>query len=770
MVRNTIHFIKDRLPAIAQMLSLALLISVIALIVTAFIKGRNKAQPPPPHREPPRLTGEVVSIIEGYEYVSTENGREKFRLKADRDTSYSDGRHELEKLTLIAYKPDGKESARVSANQGVWHQQQNNASFTGSVKVTTAEGLEVTTEKLNYDRNTEVATTDVAVQFKRYDVSGSAVGATLYAKDNNLNLLKDAHVICQTVEKDKNGKQVSGLPVELRGAKADYFDKEGWLRFEGNANIVQGVQTATSDIINGIVEPQTHKLNRVELRGQTQQSLLRTLEKGKAAELTAKNMDFFFDEQQRLKQAVATVAAHARSLEKDSPREIKAERIEANYLPSGPEGKDVALNNIITQGRTTLRLAPPEGAAAAKADPAKLAERVIEADAVQANFHPDGKNMARAEANGDAVLTVTPLVVTEKSERKRLRAAKFNAEFFETGNAVKTFIADGNAIAEFEPLLKESKLPKRTLNGKKITADFQQQTQDVSTVTAEGEVKYTDGERHATAQRGVYETASQNVFLRGKPLLWDANARTNADEIDANVETGESLARGRVRTTYFSRETTGGAAPFKKNKAPVTIASDRAHVKHRENVARYLGNARAWQEDDFVRADNLELDKGERVLKAWDNVQSAFYSVEREVEKGKKEIVPIFVSAAQLTYTDETRTAHYEGAVKIRQGTDRIDAEMADAVMDQEHKLSSMTAARQVVLTQPARRGTGEQLVYTAATDAAILTGNLAIVEDRERETTTKGARLTLHLRDARIEADDESGAKRVRTTHRIQR
>jgi lipopolysaccharide export system protein LptA len=85
-----------------------------------------------------------------------------------------------------------------------------------------------------------------------------------------------------------------------------------------------------------------------------------------------------------------------------------------------------------------------------------------------------------------------------------------------------------------------------------------------------------------------------------------------------------------------------------------------------------------------------------------------------------------------------------------------------------------MTASKNVVMTQPARRATGDQVVYTAATDTAILTGNFAMVEDYERDGVTKSPKLTLHLRDARIEANDDnsvgSGVKRrVRTTHRIQ-
>jgi lipopolysaccharide export system protein LptA len=225
-----------------------------------------------------------------------------------------------------------------------------------------------------------------------------------------------------------------------------------------------------------------------------------------------------------------------------------------------------------------------------------------------------------------------------------------------------------------------------------------------------------------------------------------------------------------VRTTYYSRETTGGAAPFKKSKAPVFITAERAVIRHSEGVARYTGDVRAWQDDNFVSAETIELDNKERQMLAWTNVESAIYNVEREVENGRKEIVPTFASADQMKYEDATRTVHYEGKVKIRQGTDRIEAAVADALVDQENKLTRLTASRDVILTQPQRRGNGDQLVYTAENETAVLTGNLAQVEDKERGIATKGARLTMHLRDARIEVNDESGAKRVRTTHRIQR
>ncbi len=780
--------------------TVTLLLLVIGVIAGAFYKGAKKPPASKPELPAPVLSTAVVSVTNDARFSKYENGKPRYLITAAKDTTYSDGRHELEKVVLISYLPDGpdgKEETKLEAERGVYNQQAGQVECTGNVKLVNSDGAEITTQLLRYDQNTEVATTDQPVQFKRAEVSGTSVGAIYYVKTKVADLLKDAHIVRQHPAKDKPGP-----PVEITAQRVIYDALNGRANALGSATITQGGQVAKADTINGFLDVKTQQLKTAELRGN---SYLKEVTPQKTSEIQSRDMDFFFDERQELKQAVAIGGAQGRSLEKDAPRELKAERIEANYVPT-PKGS--ALQTLNTQGRTTLKIISADETQ--KPDPKAAAivvrssERVLEADSVSSVFQPDGKHLARVEANGKAVMTITPLQVTPKSERKILRATKFNAEFLATKNLLKTAVAEGDAVADFElmtPLPKpkpneKPKTGKRTLKAQKLTANLHPETQDVLDMVAEGEMKYTDNDRNGTAERGTYDAVTQMVALRGKPLLWDDDARTNADEIDANLDTGESFARGKVRTTYYSRDTTGGAAPFKKSKAPVTIASDTAVVRHREDAARYQGNARAWQDDDFVRGDNLELDKGESTLHAWGNVQSAFYSVEREVETPKtetnkpepgkpeavkevakeaakpepkkKEIVPVFVSADDLVYDDKVRTAHYTGKVKIRQASDQIDAAKADAVMDENKKLSQLTAAQNVILTQPQRRGTGDLLVYTAATDAAVLTGKPAFLEDRERETTSKSPQLTLFLRDARMQAVDETGKKRVRTTHRI--
>ena len=763
--------IREKIPAIGRIGSLLVLIAAVVVIVAAFIRARRQPPFPGIEKGPPVLSGKVVSIIEGYKYVKSDpkTGRETLRMLAAKDVAYEDGRHELEKVDLTAFDIKGGKSLRVVSDRGVYLRDQSQTTFSGNVRVTSNEGLEVLTETIIYEQQSEIARTEVPVRFRHGEVSGTSVGASLSGKDHVLTLPQSPQVVVANLDPKKK----DDLPVEIRGDRGEYVEKDGTVKFEGNVNVTQGERQGRADMATGFINPQTKKIERIEARGN---SRLESRENGKASDALSRDMDFYFDEERRLKNSAAYGDARVRSLEPDSPREITAERIDITYKPNE---KGSVMQLINAQGRAVMKLEAVLGSA----KEGDWSERVIEADAMQASLRDDGKNLARAEAAGNAVMTVTPKRITPSSEKKTLRAPKFVADFYETGNAIKTFVADPNPVAEFDPMQPEGKdkdkdAPakrwKKTLSGKKMTTNFSQQTQDVSDLTVDGDAKLTEGERVAVAARGVYTASNQTVAMRGKPQVWDSSMRSSADEIDANVYSNESELRGRARTTYFNRDSTGGAAPFKKRKQPVTVASDRAIVKHKEGAARYMGNARAWQEEDFVRAEYIELDKGERTMTAWNNARSAFYDFEREVEKGRKEVVPVFASSDRIIYTDANRTAHYEGSVKIRQGTDQIDSATADAVMDEENKLISLTASKDVVMTQPARRATGDQVVYTAATDTAILTGNFAVVEDHERDAVTKSPKLTLHLRDARIEANDDnnvgSGAKRrVRTTHRIQ-
>ena len=126
-----------------------------------------------------------------------------------------------------------------------------------------------------------------------------------------------------------------------------------------------------------------------------------------------------------------------------------------------------------------------------------------------------------------------------------------------------------------------------------------------------------------------------------------------------------------------------------------------------------------------------------------------------------------------MFYSDPNRLMHYESNVHIRQGSDRITSGVADVyLLKDSDEMEKTVAQRNVVLTQPNRKGTGDWVEYTSASEVAILKGNPAHVDDADKGSTDS-ARLTVDMREDRVVADDPRGPQspgRVRSTHKVKR
>jgi lipopolysaccharide export system protein LptA len=306
-----------------------------------------------------------------------------------------------------------------------------------------------------------------------------------------------------------------------------------------------------------------------------------------------------------------------------------------------------------------------------------------------------------------------------------------------------------------------------------MTAVFVRDTQDIERVDAQGDGKFNENDRNGVAANVTYLSADETVRLRGgDPTVWDSRGRTKAVELDSDLKNGVSYARNRVATTYYSQEQTNGATPFSKTKSPVYIASDRAEFRHESGQGIYTGNARAWQDDNFIRGDKLVLYLNDKRMEATGHVQTAIYNSKRRVDNNVA-VAPVFASADSMFYSNPDRTIHYEGNVDIKQATDRMTGGVADVYLAKDsNEMEKTIAQRDVMLIQPNRRGTGDWVEYTAATEVAVLKGNPARVDDVE-QGNTQGARLTVSMRDSKVTADDARGPLspgRVRSTHKIKK
>ena len=175
---------------------------------------------------------------------------------------------------------------------------------------------------------------------------------------------------------------------------------------------------------------------------------------------------------------------------------------------------------------------------------------------------------------------------------------------------------------------------------------------------------------------------------------------------------------------------------------------------------------------NFVRGDKLTLRREQKRMEADGNVQSALYNAQRKDASGNRTVVPVFATAQHMFYSDTDRIVHYETNVDIKQGTERITCDVADVYLSKDaNEVDHTIAQRNVVVTQPGRRGTGDWGQYTAADETVILKGNPAHVEDDQGNSA--GPRMTVYLRENRVVTDSANGPQstgRIHTTHKIKK
>lgn len=284
-----------------------------------------------------------------------------------------------------------------------------------------------------------------------------------------------------------------------------------------------------------------------------------------------------------------------------------------------------------------------------------------------------------------------------------------------------------------------------------------------------------------TAQRVEFDDGKHRVSLAGQAHLWSVEDDLTATRVDLDSDTGDAQAEGPVRVTLVS-----GTSHEKAPVAAAThIAASQASFLRASNVAEFHGTAtepvRLWQGGSQLEAAIVVVDRvhnslsarpqtadgliravfvggrpgaekpgeQERVEKA--TVPKATAAVKKQATSGDR-LPPagsaLLVTSSRLEYSGLTREATFSGGVRTNGALGEARSQtavvflwpIAREAQPGEAKKTSETqrapaegllggAVEKVVLAgkvqmeQPGRYGSGEQLLYTAATSSFVLTG-----------------------------------------------
>lgn len=574
-------------------------------------------------------------------------------------------------------------------------------------------------------------------------------GYALYNKAADRFDLKQGVEIV-TVEDEK--------PTLIKASTAIYEQTVGKITLNGDGEITQAGDLIKGDLIVADLFPD-RKLRSATARGN---AYLRQTTPERSTEVSANELNAEFVAGQVLNRANAigssTVILNPVNTAEYSRVTLTAPKAINILFASGG-----LLSQLTTDGRTTIKLDVLDNAPDA-------ANKRLTADSVKTILNADGKSIKTAEAVGNAELAVDPIRSAATAYSTNITAPRFDCEFFPAGNNAKNCVASTKTRAVRTPKLNDGSLGTQILVADRLNAAFGENSKDIERMDAVGNAKFTELDRNALANQIIFTHSDGRVQLRGgEPTVWDSSARAKASEIDWDTRQQKSFLRGNVSTTYYSQKQTGSATPFGGTEKPVFLTSASAEIDHQKKSALYSGNARGWQENNFVRGDRLTIFQNEGTFFADGSVQSLLYDAKRN-ENGREVTVPVYATSQKLAYSRDTRVLHYEQNVDIRQGSDRITGGSANVYLAEGNQVSRTDMERDVVITQPNRRAVADFARYTQADESIFLRGNPARVEDAENGSS-QGGQLTVYLKSNRVESEGktkQNTAGRTRSVYKV--
>jgi lipopolysaccharide export system protein LptA len=647
-------------------------------------------------------------------------GKVSRRIKFGSQVTYTDGSSKFGGgVTLWLPDKQGRQitiesqEARVTVPPG---KQIGTADFTGGVKLTTSDGIVVTTASASYNDEEQMTRIPGPLQFKRARMTGTGVGATYDLTRRVLWLLDQAKV---DVAPDPKGNGAIHVTSKAAGmARAEHY-----MKFMGDARLDGEGHVTVADEATAFLTEDDERLTRLELRGNSHMSG----KPGSAGpqDMRAKDIDLAYAEDGRTLQTAKLV--------ENASVQLPGEK--------GKQGRRIA-------GKAMDIAMAPDGA---------TVTNLVANENVQVDLPPDGETPARRIRSASLMATGTA--------GAGIQAATFsgNVEFKEARAA-------SAKLAEIDRNAKSERMDVKTKPG----------FGDLESAEFHGNVHFTDGpQTTADAPMAVYAIAKDTLDLspgqgdKGRgPHVSDGRISVEAKAIQMGLTNQKMKADTNVRSvmTPQSGKPAPGQPPAKadttdpvkmpsmlKQDEPVNVKSNRLDYDGASSLATYEGNAILWQTDTTIKADKIVLDDKTGNLHATTNVNSTMILTEgddKPAAAGKTAVPapkpapaakpadtkPTVTVADELLYEDAKHRATYTGNAHMSGPDGDVTGDKIELFLaEQGGQLERAEADGNVVSRQETRRAYGKHLTYSAKDALYTMTGTPV----RIYEQTPTNCRIT---------------------------
>jgi lipopolysaccharide transport protein LptA len=667
-------------------------------IVVALALRAGKQEPeagPPVARMDPKAVVESKAI----DSKRVEGGRLRWAIKAGTQLTYPDGRSKLGSGVEVTL-PRGDRTFTVTSTDAEILPKDNaiqTGKFTGDVvRLSGADGLVVTAREATYDNAEGIVNIPGPVEFAKGRMKGRGIGATYDLNREVLWLLGKAHV---TVAPDAKG---SGA-LQADSGSAGIAKLEHYIRLVGEARIEGEGRTMRGDEVTIRLTDDDDRVQSAELRGRSR------IDGGQGGpqSMAANDIDLTYGEDGRSLQFAKLMENASVQLAGDGRaggRRVAGRTID---IALAPDGRTVTNLNATERVQVDL---PPDGDAPAKR---------ITADTLVANGTPEA-GLREATFAGNAVYRET------RAARKTLAAIS------RTARAQRLVVRTKPGFGAIEQ------------------AEFR------------GHFHFTDGaQTTAEGPHAVYHVEAERIDLTPSedpgppPRVTDGAIEVQARTIEFTIAGRRLKADTAVRTSMRPQKKPAAGAEGAKRPSLlnqdeiVFVTANRLEYDGASSRAAYGGNARLWQgKDTEISADTIVVDDRSGNLTATVKVQTRMMVDHEDSKTRKRTRVEQTGRGETFEYDDAKRLATYTTNAHVSgpHGTvtaDRIVLFLKEGASE----LERAEAYEKVTLKEGVRIVQGSKLVFTAADDRYVMTGNQVLIVEEQPKCNEMMAKVAVYDR-----------------------
>jgi lipopolysaccharide export system protein LptA len=682
---------------------------LVALFVVAFaavvvVSLRRGHKPPPEKLLPPKKldSGKTVAFqtVNGGEHFTTKEGKVVFKVKFGHQITYTDGSSKLGGGVTVWSNKNGREvtieseDARMTVAEG---KAVGTAEFDHRVKVTTSDGVLVTTENATYNDAEQMTRIPGELTFKKGRMTGTGVGGTYDQAREVLWLLDQAKV---DVAADKKGTGAIHVVSKSAGmARVEHYMKfTGDVRFDGEGHLT------LADEATAFLTEDDERLTRLELRGNSRMS-------GKPGssgpqDMRAKDIDLAYAEDGRTLQAARLVEDASVQLpgEKGKPgRRIAGKAMDIAMAPDG-----ATVTNLVANENVQVDL-PPDGDTPA---------RRIKAASLLATGAP-----------GDGIQNAT---FSGSVEYKEVRPAKGKVtEIDRTAKSDRMDVKTKPGFGDLESAVFHSNV--RFTDGTRTTAEAAMAVYNIAQDRLE--LSPGDGDKgrgaHVSDGRISVDAVRIQMGLTNQKMKADTNVRSVMTPQSGKPAQGAANAAAGQPAAKPADADSVKVPSMLKQDEPVNVKSNRLDYDGANSLATYEGNATLWQKETTIKADKIVVEDKTGNLHATTNVVSKMVLTEPPAKPGaakaaapKPSAEETITVADELLYEDAKHRATYTGKAHMSGPSGDLSGDRIVLFLAEEGgQLERVEADGSVVSRQGERRAYGTHLIYIAKDELYTMTG-----------------------------------------------